>query len=220
MGCIRINFICFGSFDIPKSYIFAVINLLFYLNISSKEIRNIFAVRFSTHICLMCLYDKKRLTYSIVSVDKLMWLWGFFPSLTGVASYQPQGTLRSIWYVIIRSCEVSNPRDLCQQSHMHYESWQASRHHAAQTHVKVISSYLNTGYHTNVPSYTEMEINVISMKFLSLDAPEVVTMTTSSAGSEENFVKMTFLFKCIPPSAGPTVGVSIERILNSNALYQ
>ena len=50
-----------------------------------------------------------------------------------------------------------------------------------------------------MPSYTEMKINVILMKFSSLDALEVVTMTTSSGGSEENFVKMTFLFKWIPP---------------------
>ena len=44
-----------------------------------------------------------------------------------------------------------------------------------------------------MPSYTEMEINVILMKFSSLTALEVVTMTTSSASSDENFVKMTLL---------------------------
>ena len=44
-----------------------------------------------------------------------------------------------------------------------------------------------------MPSYTEIEINVILMKFSSLTALEVVTMTTSSASSDENFVKMTLL---------------------------
>ena len=72
---------------------------------------------------------------------------------------------------------------------------------AGQTPVKVISSNFNTGYHKNMPSYTEMEINVILMIFSSLDAPEVVTTTTSSAGNEEKFVKMTCLFQCIPPGA-------------------
>ena len=38
---------------------------------------------------------------------------------------------------------------------------------------------------------------VILMKFLSLVALEVVNMTTSSAASDENFVKMTtFVFQC------------------------
>ena len=48
---------------------------------------------------------------------------------------------------------------------------------AGQTPVKVISSNFNTGYHKNMPT------------------------TTSSAGSEEKFVKMTCLFQCIPPGA-------------------
>ena len=34
----------------------------------------------------------------------------------------------------------------------------------------------------------------ITMKFSSLAAPEVVKMTTFGAASDENFVKMTFLF--------------------------
>ena len=62
---------CFESFDIPKSYIFAMTNLLFYLNISSKEIWNIFAVWFSTHVCLMCVYNKKRIDSISQQIDMI-----------------------------------------------------------------------------------------------------------------------------------------------------
>ena len=42
-----------------------------------------------------------------------------------------------------------------------------------------------------------MKENVILMKFSSLVALEVVEMTTSSAASDENIVKMTFPFQYI-----------------------
>ena len=47
-------------------------------------------------------------------------------------------------------------------------------------------------------SYKPTLENVILTKFSSLAALEVVILTTSSAASDEHFIKMnTFLFQCI-----------------------
>ena len=44
---------------------------------------------------------------------------------------------------------------------------------AVKTIVKVITSNFNTGYQKKFQSYTEMEMNVILMKFSSLGALEL-----------------------------------------------
>ena len=46
-------------------------------------------------------------------------------------------------------------------------------------------------------TYHWYENVIISMIFPSLTAPEVVKMTTSGAVSDENLIKMTFLFQCM-----------------------